>query len=147
MGVLILEADPAGEVKIDEGDYRDAGGARISVSPGSHLVTFKGKNGMTRETRLHVAAGGSVGAKCYFNGVINVVTSQEDGKSMWGSLYVDGARQEQPAPTRLLLPAGRYKIRVTHDGYEAIPREKFVTLEPSFDGPPTVSVAFKFKKQ
>ena len=148
MGVLVLEAVPAGEVKIDAGDYQDAGGGpRISVTPGQYMVTFKGKNGMTKETRLHVGAGGNAGAKCYFNGEIGVVTSKEDGKSLWGSVYVDGVRQESTTPTRLSLPAGRYKIRVTHDGYEAIPREKIVTLEPSLDGPPTVSVSFKFKKQ
>jgi predicted Ser/Thr protein kinase len=147
MGTLVLEAVPAGEVRIDDGQYRDAdGGTRVAVAPGSRRVTFKGKNGMTKETRIRVGAGESNGIKCYFSGEI-AVTSTLNGKTWWGNLFVDGVRQESSSPTTLKLAAGKYKIGITRNGFVATPAEHIVTLEPSFDGTPKASVTFRFKKQ
>ncbi|MEW6511670.1 MAG: serine/threonine-protein kinase [Bacteroidota bacterium] len=147
MGTLVLEAVPFGEVKVDDGDYRSAeGGIRVPVPPGSRTVTFKGRSGMTKETRLHVGAGETNGAKCYFSGEIRVVTTLTDGKSFaWASIAVDGVPQDKTTPATLQLPSGRYKIGVSRQGFDAIPKEQIVTLEPSFDGPRKVPVSFKLR--
>lgn len=158
LGVLELEAVPDGEVKVDDGDYRNAGGgAHMSVEPGTRTVTFKAKNGETAKRQIHVTAGQTHRAKCWFNGEINVLTPPSAGKNIWGIVFVDGVKQtrvgedgkveDMTTPARLNRPAGRYTIKVTKFGFEADPGEKVVALEPSFNGPPTANVKFYLKKR
>jgi len=158
MGTLELEAVPDGEVKVDNGDYRNAGGgARLSVEPGTKTVTFRAKNGVTARRQVHVTAGQTHRAKVWFKGEINVVTPPTAGKNLWGIVFVNGVKQtrvgedgkveDMTTPARLNLPADRYRIKVTKFGYDAEPGEKDVTLEPSFDGQPSATVSFRLKKR
>jgi predicted Ser/Thr protein kinase len=152
-GTLELEAVPDGEVRVDDGDFRNAGGGtRVNVEPGARTVTFKSRNGVTARRQIHVAAGQMHRAKCWFNGEINVLTPPVGGKNINAIVFVDGVKQTRGGddlytPARLNLPAGRYRVKVTKFGYDAEPGEQVVTLEPSFDEPPTARVTFKLKKR
>ena len=149
-GVLVLEAVPDGEVKVDDASYRNADGpgARVTVQPGARTVTFR-KGGLTKQTTIRVGAGETNGLKCYFSGTVNVVASPAGGTgTIWGYVVVDGTRQEVTTPATLPLAAGRHRISVTRQGYVAVPAEKVVTIEPSFEGPAVkYQVAFKLKQQ
>lgn len=152
MGTLELEAVPEGDVKVDGAEYRNAGGGiRWTVEPGATWVTFRGKNGTSARRQIHVVAGQSQRAKCWLAGEINVLTPPVGGKNVSAVVFVDGVKQTRGGddlytPARLNLPAGRYKIRVTKFGYDA-EQERLVTLEPSFDGPPSANVTFRLKKR
>jgi len=146
-GTLVLEAVPTGEVKVDDGTFVNAGGGtRITVPAGMRTVTFRGKTGMTRETRIRVGAGGTEGIKCYFTGDVNVSTTNVDGKRVAGVITVDGVQTETWTPATISLPAGRYRIGVTKRGFELVGGERMVTIEPSLDGTTKVKVPFKMKE-
>jgi predicted Ser/Thr protein kinase len=144
-GTLLLEAEGAGQVKIDDGPYHEPGN-RLTVPAGSRTVTFKSASGVTKETRVHVAKGESKGVKCYFNANVSVgISTEKEGGRIFGYITVDGVQRDVTAPGTISLPAGRYRIGVAKKGFETSPAERVITIEPSFDGPAKVSLAFKLR--
>jgi predicted Ser/Thr protein kinase len=145
-GTLLLEAAGEGQVKIDDGPYREPG--RVTVPAGSRTVTFRSASGVTRSTTVEVVRGESKGIKCYFDGNVAVgLSTEKGGGSAFGYIIVDGVQKDATAPGTISLPPGRHRIGISRKGYETVPAEHEVMIEPSFDGPFKKSIAFKLRQK
>jgi predicted Ser/Thr protein kinase len=146
-GTLLLEAAGDGQVKVDDGPYREPGN-RLTVPAGSRTVTFKSASGLTKSTTVQVLRGESKGIKCYFDGNVAVgLSTEKGGGRAFGYIIVDGVQKDASAPGTISLPAGTHRIGIARKGYETVPAEHVVKIEPSFDGPPKTLIAFKLRQK
>ena len=145
-GTLLLEAVGEGQVKVDDGPYREPG--RVSVPAGNRTVTFKSASGVVKSTSVQLVRGESKGIKCYFDGNVAIgLSTEKGGGGAFGYVIVDGVQKDDNAPGTISLPAGKHRISIARKGYQTVPAEHEVTIEPSFNGPFKTSIAFKLRQK
>jgi serine/threonine protein kinase len=142
---LTLEAVPDGEVSIDEGPFRNAGGGiKAFVHPGTRKIVFK--SGSARKSvEIEAKAGLPDGRKCYFQVPVNVTTGSS---KLWAYIVIDGVKHEDiMTPKTIPLSPGKHTVTVEKNGYTPNPSQRIVTIEPTFTLPSAIPAPFELIKK
>lgn len=128
---LQVRVVPYGEVTVGGTTYTYEEGAApidVSVRPGTQTVTVAHPIHGTREVSVEVEAREQVAMTYYFEGVVYVQASNEDGAPLEAEVYVDNQRTERTTPTSYTLPPGEHRVEVFAEDYRITGGTTVVTV-------------------
>ncbi len=117
-GVLLLKVMPYGSISVS-GSILGEDSLEVAVPPGRRRVFFNHPTYGLRQLSLEVRAGQRKEVICYYEGLLRVEASDEDGLPLQAELYVNeqGTGVRTPIETHYSLPPGAYTVEVFKEGF------------------------------
>ena len=145
-GTLVLRAVPSGSISV--AGQSGSGTARLTVSAGTHTITFRHPQYGQKQATVQVSPGQTREITCYFEGRIGVAARLDGGggPAPFAAVWVNGQNTGQFTPTSLTRGPGTYRIRISREGYETLDAEQTVTIAPSLE-PISRRVSFRLAPQ
>lgn len=134
---LQVRVVPYGEVTAGSTTYTYEEGAApidVSVRSGTQAVTVAHPIYGTQEVSVDVGAREQVTMTYYFEGVVYVQASNEDGAPMEAEVYVDNQRTGRTTPTSYTLPPGEHRVEVYAENYRITEGTTLVTVPEQTSG-------------
>jgi serine/threonine protein kinase len=105
---LNLKMDEEGSIFVDNSRFSVNANNLISqnLTAENHRVKFVNKNNVIKESTVVLKNGTSRNLTCYFQHLVSIGTLDENGNSIWASLFINGTKADIVTPTEITLSAG-----------------------------------------